>query len=130
MTPFWKKTDAAVKEMWIGIAVWGLFCGLAAIWCFPDRVRFLSGLLLGCLLASAGVFHMWKVLDRALDLGEGAQKYLTARSLGRYAVFVLVFLVLALTKWADPFAAFLGLMGMKIAAYLQPLVHKLLKKRR
>lgn len=36
----------------------------------------------------------------------------------RYAVVLVVFAVLMLTHFADPLAAFAGLMGMKASAYL------------
>lgn len=54
---------------------------------------------------------MWKVLDTALELGDGAQKYATSKNLLRYAVVLVVFAVLMLTHFADPLAAFAGLMG-------------------
>lgn len=129
MISFFRKLDATVKELWIGIAVWGVFVSLVAFWVASDRVRCLAGIWLGCLMGAAGVFHMWSVLDRALDLGAGAQRYLTIRSLARYGIFVLLFICLAVTGWADPFAAFFGLIGMKAAAYLQPAIHKALEKR-
>lgn len=127
---FLRQVDATVKELWIGIGIWGIVSELATVFFVKDRAASGFGILLGCLLAAAGVWHMWKVLDTALDLGDGAQKYLTVRSWLRYGVFVLVFGVLMVTEWANPLTAFLGLMGMKAAAYLQPVVHKFIEKRR
>lgn len=86
----------------------------------PDRV----------LLAMAGIWHMWKVLDTALELGDGAQKYATSKNLLRYAVVLVVFAVLMLTHFADPLAAFAGLMGMKASAYLQPFIRRYKEKKR
>lgn len=130
MIHFFRNADTTVKEMWLGIMLWGIACELVTVWFVRDKVSCGLGILIGCLLAAAGVWHMWKVLDTALDLGEGAQKYLTVRSWARYGVFVFAFAVLMLTEWANPLTAFSGLMGMKAAAYLQPAVHKFLNKRR
>lgn len=130
MKHFFQNLDATVKELWLGIGIWGILCELVTVWFVQDRVNCCLGILVGCLLAAAGVWHMWKVLDRALDLGDGAQKYLTARSWMRYGVFVAIFGVLMVTEWANPLTAFLGLMGMKAAAYMQPAVHKFIEKRR
>lgn len=127
---FFKNLDDTVKEMWIGIIIWGMISELVTVWFVEDKVKCALGILIGCLLAAAGIYHMWKVLDTALDLGAGAQKYLTGRSWMRYGVFILVFGVLMISGWADPLTAFLGLMGMKAAAFMQPTVHKLLMKRR
>lgn len=130
MKYIWQNINATVKEMWLGIGIWGAACELVIIWFVRDKVNCSLGILVGCLLALAGVWHMWKVLDTALDLGDGAQKYLTVRSWIRYGVFVAVFGILMITGWANPLTAFLGLMGMKAAAYLQPAVHKFIEKRR
>lgn len=130
MGHFFRNTNATVKEMWLGIGIWGAVCELVMVWFVEDRMNVSLGILVGCLLAMAGIWHMWKVLDTALELGEGAQKYLTARSWMRYGVFVVIFGVLMVTKWANPLTAFLGLMGMKAAAYMQPAVHKFIEKRR
>ncbi|MDO4331985.1 MAG: hypothetical protein Q4C58_04785 [Eubacteriales bacterium] len=130
MKHFWRNIDSTVKEMWLGIGIWGVACELVMVWFVRDKAGCSLGILVGCLLAAAGVWHMWKVLDTALDLGDGAQKYLTVRSWIRYGVFVAVFGVLMITGWANPLTAFLGLMGMKAAAYLQPAVHKFIEKRR
>lgn len=130
MKYYFQKIDATVKELWLGIGIWGIVCELATVWFVKDKPNCGLGILVGCLLAAAGIWHMWKVLDTALDLGEGAQKYLMARSWIRYGVFVVIFGILVVTEWANPLTAFLGLMGMKTAAYMQPAVHKFIEKRR
>lgn len=130
MKHFFKELDSTVKEMWIGIVIWGILSELVTVWFVEDKANCALGVLIGCILAMAGVWHMWKVLDTALDLGDGAQKYLTGRSWMRYGVFILVFGVLMISGWADPLTAFLGLMGMKAAAFMQPTIHKLIMKRR
>ena len=88
------------------------------------------GILIGMLLAMAGIWHMWKVLDTALELANDAQKYATSKNLLRYAVVLVVFAVLMLTHFADPLAAFAGLMGMKASAYLQPFIRGYKEKKR
>lgn len=130
MKNFFGRLDTTVKELWLGIGIWGVLCELFTVWFVKDKAGCSLGIMAGCLLAAAGIFHMWKVLDTALDLGEGASKYLTVRSWMRYGVFVVVFGILMVTKWVNPFTAFLGLMGMKAAAYMQPAVHKFMEKRR
>lgn len=130
MIHFFQRADTTVKEMWVGIALWGIVSELATVWFVEDRLQGALGILVGTILAAAGVYHMWITIDRALDLGEGAQKFMTGRSWIRYGVFVAVFALLMVSKVAHPLTAFLGLMGMKVSAYLQPTVHKVLEKRR
>ena len=132
MRNFFKKIDETVREMWLGTFLWGCLCELVSVWWVKDRLYSGLGILIGMLLAMAGIWHMWKVLDTALELGDGAQKYATSKNLLRYAVVLVVFAVLMLTHFADPLAAFAGLMGMKASAYLQPFIrgYKLCDKNR
>lgn len=130
MRTFFKNMNETVKEMWVGAFIWGVVCELASVWWVEDPLSVSLGILIGMLLAVSGIWHMWKMLDNALDRGAGAQKYLTIRNLLRFLVFVLVFAVLMLTKWANPLAAFAALMGIKVSAYLQPFVHNYREKRR
>ena len=55
---------------------------------------------------------------------------LVSKNLLRYAVVLVVFAVLMLTHFADPLAAFAGLMGMKASAYLQPFIRGYKEKKR
>ena len=59
-----------------------------------------------------------------LDRGGAAQGYIRKTAFIRYAVIVVVFAVVMLTRAANPLAVFLGIMGLKAAAYLQPFVHR------
>ena len=130
MRNFFKKIDETVREMWLGSFLWGWLCELGSVWWGMDRLDSGLGILIGMLLAMAGIWHMWKVLDTALELGDGAQKYATSKKLLRYAVVLGVFAVLMLTHFADPLAAFAGLMGMKASAYLQPFIRGYKEKKR
>lgn len=74
----------------------------------------------------AGRFHTRWSLDRGLDLPEKeAVKSLGAQNIIRYAVLVLVIGALMFVDFANPIFAFCGYMGMKVSAYLNPLVHRL-----
>ena len=53
-----------------------------------------------------------------------AQGFIRKHAFIRYAVIVAVFAVVMLTGAANPLAAFLGIMGLKAAAYMQPFIHK------
>ena len=69
MRNFFKKIDETVREMWFGTFLWGCLCELVSVWWVKDRLYSGLGILIGMLLAMAGIWHMWKVLDTALELG-------------------------------------------------------------
>lgn len=123
------KINETLLELLLGIAAWGIFWQAAGVWFVPDKVYSSLGLWLGIITAQAGAVHMYKSLDSALDLSEkDAQKYMVSRNLFRYGLAALILVILMITKIADPLCCFLGVIGLKAAAYMEPFTHKLLKK--
>lgn len=126
-----RKINETLAELMIGIFLWGIFWQAAGVWFVSDKVSCSLGLWLGVLTAELCALHMYRSLDRALDLSEkDAQKYMTSRSMMRYGLIIAALLVLMITEAGNPLCCFLGVMGLKAAAYLQPLLHKVMKKRR
>lgn len=123
-----KKINRALVELWIGILFTGLFFQFVGMWFAPNKLLYTIALWIGIVLALITVVHMYRTLDRALDLGAGAQKAVTVANMIRYAVVVIVFLIVLMTKVLNPLITFLGIMSLKVAAYLQPFTHKLCNK--
>lgn len=119
-----KRVNETVRELWTGILIWGVLCQVIPVWFLEDRLGYSLGLWTGILLAAGCAFHMWRALDRGLDNEGNAESYVRKQALLRYAVILVVFAVLMLTGKANPLAAFLGIMGLKAAAYMQPFLHK------
>jgi hypothetical protein len=68
-------------------------------------------------------------LDRALDMEEGdAVKKMQLHNILRYGVVVVVFFLLLYSGLGNPIVAFLGVMGLKVAAYIQPITHKFFRR--
>ena len=92
-----------------------------------DKTGYSLGLWMGTLLAVAAGVHMWWSLDRALDFAQDmAVKLMMKHNIIRYVAIVAVMAGIMVSGFANPLAAFLGLMGLKVAAYLQPFTHKVL----
>ena len=123
-----------LKELLIGILVFGIVSQLAGMFFVESMLKYTAGLWIGILLAMACAWHMWWSLNRNLQLNAdnegGARTYAIKQNLIRYAVILLVFAGVCVTGFAYPLAAFLGIMGLKAGAYMQPFVKKLLDKRK
>lgn len=77
----------------------------------------------------AMAIHMAWSLGIALSLGEdGAIKMMQKHNLLRYGVVVLLLGLLMVLRLGNPLSAFLGIMGLKVAAYMQPITHKLFRR--
>lgn len=112
-------------ELETGILLFGLVCQLVVL-LLRDVAACSIGLWIGVITAALGAFHMWWSLDRALDLAErGAVKQMTLHNLLRYLAYVLVVALTAISGIANPIAVFVGLMGLKVSAYLHFLTKKI-----
>ena len=123
------KNNETLLEMWIGCFLFGVVCQVSIVWFLKDKAGYSIGLWLGILAAALTVLHLSISLDRALDLGEGgAKKHMVIQNLVRYFVLIFFLALLMITDFANPLAAFLGLMGVKAGAYLQPFIHIVIGK--
>ena len=122
-------SNETLLEMWLGTVLFGAACQLGLVWFLKDKSGYSIGLWLGIVAALLTILHLSVSLEKALDLGEGgAKKHMVTQNLVRYFVLILFLVVLMITDFANPLAAFLGLMGVKAGAYLQPVLHKVFGK--
>lgn len=125
------KIDETLKELLIGIIAAGSLFQATVMWFVKNKLSYTAGLWTGVLLAAFLAWHMWKTLDEALDFeAEGAEKIMRKQSLLRYVIVIAVLGILMCSEIANPLAAFLGIMTLKVAAYLQPFTHKVISKLR
>lgn len=124
------EANETLTEMFLGILVFGAVIWIGGIWLVKDRLMFTGGLWLGILIACLAVWHMWKGLDTGLDLGNNAVKYMVRQNMIRYGLIVVSYGIICVWELGNPVAAFIGIMGIKAGAYLQPLTHKFITKRK
>lgn len=122
-----RKIHETLLELWIGEFLFGLICQLGGMLFLSELAFYSIGLWIGVLTSMVSAYHMWYSLDLAMDQDEKtASKIMGSRYLVRYMMFVLVLGVTYYAKIGNPFATFLGYMGLKVAAYMQPFVHKII----
>jgi hypothetical protein len=123
-----KKIDSTLFELCLGIVLYGVVFEIVLLF-FSRNISYSLGLWIGILLAVAGSVHMWWSIDRSMDKAKKeASRTVSVNSLIRYFILVAVVAVLAYTDFANPILAFFGYMGMKVSAYLNPVIHKMHEK--
>lgn len=109
----------------MGIVAYGVVFQIALL-VFSRDPAYGIGLWIGIFLALAGAFHMWWALNRGLELPEkAAVKSISTQNIIRYVMIAVVLAILMCTNFANPIFAFCGYMGMKVSAYVNPLIHRL-----
>ena len=122
------KETETLRELLLGTFVSGMVIWFIIFWFVTRKVYFTLGLWLGVLLALLAACHMWWGINRAVDLGDGASKYVISQNMVRYGVIIVIFGIICIIDFASPLAAFAGIMCLKAGAYLQPFTHKIINK--
>ena len=127
-----KKMNTTLVELWIGTGLFGVLSLLAGIWFVQNKTAYALGLLVGTLTAMYMSWHMARSIDKMIDKAEqglDGSSGMRASSLLRYGLVVLILIASAfVSEYVNPVSVFVGIIGLKVAAYLQPFTHKIVFK--
>lgn len=122
------RIDRTLLELVTGILVTGIL-GQAGAFFVERKLYYTLGWWSGILIAIFVAWHMWRTLDKGLDLGEaGAPKYLASANIIRYVIVAVAYIAVAVLDFGNPIATFFGILMLKVAAYIQPYTHKIFTK--
>lgn len=122
-----RRLNKALPELLLGILFYGVIVEAAGVWFVKDKLRYSTGLWIGIVMACAMAIHMAVIIDEAVDTGteNGAKNKVIFQSVLRYIVVVSVFFITAKFKLGNFIMVFIGVEGLKAAAYMQPFIHKI-----
>lgn len=125
-----KRINPALPGLVAGIVIYGFIIQFAGVWFVEDKIGYSIGLWYGIAIAIGMAINLATVIYDAVTFdGEGnANKRVAAKSMFRYLVVAILFGILGYFEFGNLFTAFLGAMGLKISAYLQPLLNKIVNK--
>lgn len=125
-----KRINPSLPGLVAGIIIYGLIIQLAGVWFVEDKIGYSIGLWYGIAIGIGMAINLATVIYDAVTFdGEGnANKRVAAKSMLRYIVVAILFGILGYFEFGNLFTAFLGVMGLKISAYMQPLLNKLVNK--
>ncbi len=125
-----KRINPSLPGLVAGIIIYGLVIQFTGVWFVDDKLGYSIGLWYGIAIAiGMGINLAVVIYDSVTFYGEGdANKRVVAKSMLRYIVVAILFFILGYFEFGNLFTAFLGVMGLKISAYLQPLLNKLVNK--
>lgn len=123
------KANQTLAELVIGIVCFGAVCQIAGIFLAKDQLAYAVSLWVGIIAAVGMAVHMNHTIHKALACDEGTAEKVTRSSYFlRYGCAMVLLGAAALTGVTNLIVTFVGIMGLKIGAYIQPFTHKLLQK--
>lgn len=123
------KENHTLHEMMIGIAAVNVLLLIAAL-IVNNRNKAVCAVLIGTVIAMVFVTHMAVTIDDALCLDEkGAVSKMRTQMLVRYVLTGIAAGVSLYFDIADPVFLVISILTIKLGAYMQPFVHKLLNRR-
>lgn len=125
-----KKAKQILREMMIGLGVWLLLVLIILEIIYRGSLNIMFGVLSGGAAAAVLLVHMYHHLDIALDMdAKHAQRHVQIAALQRFAIMAVVLAAAMIGyRYAHPVGAVLGIFGVKLCAYFQPVVHKVIDK--
>lgn len=125
-----KRLNEGLPGLVWGILLYGVIIQFAGVWFVEDQWGYSIGLWYGIAIAVGMAVHMAMVIYDAVtfDGEDGAQKRVAAKSILRYVVVAVLFGILCYFHFGNLFMAFIGVMGLKVSAYVQPLFIKVVNK--
>ena len=125
-----RRINDALPRLVATILLYGVVIELAGVWFVEDKISYSIGLWYGVAIAVGLAINLAMVIFDAVTLGdsEHANRRIIAKSILRYVVVVILFFILGYFNFGNLFTALLGVLGLKISAYLQPLGEKAANK--
>lgn len=120
-----KRINRTLLEMYMGMLFFGAVCQAAGALFAGNQGFYAKSLWFGIAMAMTASSHMYRTMERAMGSGEeAAGRIVTGGYYFRYAIAVIIFVIISVTKVMNPLVVFLGYMSLKVTAYLQPITHK------
>lgn len=125
-----RRINEALPQLIAGILIYGVVAWLAGMWFVEDKWAYSIGLWYGIAIAIGMAVNMAYVIYDAVtfDGESNANSRVVVKSMLRYVVVAILFCILGIFEFGNIIAAFIGVMGLKISAYIQPLLTKLINK--
>ncbi len=125
-----RRINDALPGLVLGIVLYGVILQITGVWFVKDKLGYSIGVWYGIAIAVGMAINLAKIIydSVTMDMGAHANRRIIAKSVLRYAVVVILFMILGYFQFGNLLMALLGVLGLKISAYAQPLLTKVVKK--
>ncbi len=113
-----------LKRLILGIVIYFALASVPVLAFTREKLKCELGLLLGASMAAAMSVSMQISINKMMYMKAKQKAYMAWHSVGRLACVAGVLLLFGFTGWLNIIMIFAGLFGLKISAYMQPLLLK------
>lgn len=124
------SADETLKELLCGMLCYGAAAQIICLIVDTERLLYTSiGLWIGIGAGALMGVHMKRTIEDALDYDErGAVKHMRKGYALRYVLVAILFGATIYYEVGNPITLLVGVMGLKIGAYIQPITHRVFCK--
>ena len=111
-----KRINEALPGLVVSILLYGVMVELIGVWFVKDRIAYSIGVWFGIAIAVGMAINLATVIFDSVTMGDTAHatRRIVTKSILRYVVVVILFVLFGYFQWGNLIAAFLGLLGLKI----------------
>ena len=127
-----RRINQVLPGLLAGIVGYGVLIQLVGMWFVEDRFHYTTGLWIGIGCALGMAIHIAVSIEDAVSIysEDGAKRKVIQSALIRYIVVVAIFVAMMYFKLGMLVPAFLGVLGLKFSAYLQPVIQKRIENKK
>lgn len=123
------KARKVLKELYIGIVIYALIFALIGIIFMRPIWMYLVSIFVGAFGACFQAYSIYDTLDITLDLSENkAKNFAMFKSMTRLVICLVLMVVAILIHWTAFVGVTIGLLSLKVSAFLNPFVRKITNK--
>lgn len=123
------KNNKTLQELLIGITLFGCLCEILVLIIAKDGLHSSIGLIIGIIISLGCAIHMAYGIEIAVTLDEKSSIAITRKyTVIRYFIMCAGLLLVGVTNIGNPVTLIFGYLGLKMGAYLNPIIHKIRTK--
>lgn len=128
MIQWLKRINAILIELILLVIIYAVVVELVGVWFMTDKLSYSFGVLTGLGLGIFMLIHMAVMIEDSLAVrGRKSIVWISVKSIFRYLIVCGVVTAMVYFQWGNFISCFITILGVKVAAYAHPFLHRKLE---
>lgn len=130
MIQWLKRINAILTELILILIIYAVVVELIGVWFMTDKLNYSIGVLTGLGLGIFMLIHMAVIIEDSLMVMDRKSKvWISVKAIFRYLIIGGVVTTMVYFQWGNFISCFITILGVKVAAYTHPFLHRKLKNK-